>query len=204
MMRIPGVLPIMVWASIFATVGIFFFGGYYAGATASEWDSADPQVYTDQEINIATYASYALYAVGGLLVLLFLFMRTRIQLAMGCVKEASKAMIQMPLIICFPVGTWNTKVILGKSVHASFSASCLYFLLRSVVQVLQGLGFLAFMTAWTVYSVNIASMGEFSTKTYAAATVQISVSIFDVVEIYRQPVPNLTPTLFASSPGSVI
>ena len=105
MMRIPGVLSMMVWASIFATVAIFFFGGYYAGKTATEWDIAEPKVYTDQEIMIATYSGYALYAVGGLLVLLFLFMRKRIQMAMGCVKEASKAMLQMPLIIFFPVGT---------------------------------------------------------------------------------------------------
>ena len=107
MMRIPGVLSMMVWASIFATVGIFFFGGYYAGKTATEWSIAEPKVYTDQEIMIATYSGYAMYAVGGLLVLLFLFMRKRIQMAMGCVKEASKAMLQMPLIIFFPVG--NTR-----------------------------------------------------------------------------------------------
>jgi hypothetical protein len=41
-------------------------------------------------------------------------------------------------------------------------------------------------------------MGEFTTSNYAAATVQISVSIFDV-EIYRQPVPNFHPTIFPSS-----
>ena len=114
MMRIPGVLSMMVWTSIFATVCIFFFGGYYAGKTATEWGIAEPKVYTDEEIMIATYSGYALYAVGGLLVLLFLFMRKRIQIAMGCVKEASKAMLQMPLIIFFPVGTRNTWARLGK------------------------------------------------------------------------------------------
>ncbi|KAL3792860.1 hypothetical protein HJC23_004785 [Cyclotella cryptica] len=102
-LRIPGVLAFMVWASIFLTVAIFFIAGWYASEMASQWATADPPTYTQQEINAATYASYALYAVGGLLVLLFLFMRKRIQLAMGCVKETSKAIITMPIIILFPV-----------------------------------------------------------------------------------------------------
>ncbi len=206
MMRIPGVLPVMVWASILATIGIFFFGGYYAGKTATEWEVEEPKVYTDQEIMIATYAGYGMYAVGGLLVLLFLFMRKRIQLAMGCVKEASKAMLQMPLIIFFPVCTCNTSLVrVGKPlcVFQPLSSYCFMFSLRSAFQVLQGLGFLAFMACWTVYAVNIASMGEFSTETYAAATVQISVSnfrLFGIVEIYPQhDVPHLTLTKFIYS-----
>ena len=144
MMRVPGVLPLMVWFSIFATIGIFFFAAWYAGDTASKWKAADPQTYTDDEIKVATIASYVMYAVGGLLVLLFLFMRKRIQLAMGCVKETSKAVMKMPLIILFPV--------------------------------LQGLGFMIFMIAWTVYAANLASMGDFSTKTFEAGNIQISVS----------------------------
>ena len=80
----------MVWFSIFATVAIVFAGAWYAGMTASQWKELDPPIYTEDEIKVATYASYVLYAVGGLLTLLFLFMRKRIQLAMGCVKEASK------------------------------------------------------------------------------------------------------------------
>jgi hypothetical protein len=103
MMRLPGVLPILVWASIFATVGLFIGAGYYTGWIANTWKIDVPKVYTDQEIDIATYSSYGLYTVGGLLVLLFLFMRKRIQLAMGCVEETSKAMLQMPLILFFPV-----------------------------------------------------------------------------------------------------
>lgn len=199
MMRIPGVLSMMVWASIFATVGIFFFGGYYAGKTATEWSIAEPKVYTDQEIMIATYSGYAMYAVGGLLVLLFLFMRKRIQMAMGCVKEASKAMLQMPLIIFFPVGnTRNTfmgpawaNLLFCSQAHPL--SSRFFPPLWLSVQVLQGLGFTAFMVCWTVYAVNIASMGEYSTSTYAAATVQVSVSIFEVVEFHHQPVPPNLP-----------
>jgi len=130
LLRIPCVLAVMVWFSVFATIGIVFAGAWYAGETASQWKAADPPVYNEDEIKAATYASYALYGVGGILVLLFLFMRKRIQLAMGCVKEASKAIMKMPMIIFFPV--------------------------------IQGIGFMLFMIAWTVYSVNIASMGDFA------------------------------------------
>jgi len=146
MLRVPGVLPVMVWCSIFATIGIIFAGAWYTGDKANQWKTADPPTYTDKEINVATYGSYALYVVGGLLVLLFLFMRKRIQLAMGCVKETSKAIMKMPLIILFPV--------------------------------LQALGFMVFMIAWTVYATNLASMGEFSTNQFAAGPIQISVSIY--------------------------
>ena len=102
-LRIPLVLPFMVWFSVVATIAIVFGGAYYAGELATEWKNADPPMYTDDNIKIARYGSYALYAFGGLLAIVFLFMRKRIQLAMGCVKEASKAILRLPLIILFPV-----------------------------------------------------------------------------------------------------
>lgn len=57
LLRVPGVLPVMVWVSVFATIGIVFAGAWYAGETATEWKAADPPVYTDDEIKVATYAS---------------------------------------------------------------------------------------------------------------------------------------------------
>mmetsp|Transcript_14870 Transcript_14870/g.25406 ORF Transcript_14870/g.25406 Transcript_14870/m.25406 type:complete len:555 (+) Transcript_14870:337-2001(+) len=154
MLRIPGVLPIMVWVSILGTIAIVFAGAWYAGDTAKQWKAADPPIYTEQEINVATYGSYALYALGGLLVLLFLFMRKRIALAMGCVKETSKAIMKMPLIILFPV--------------------------------LQGLGFMLFMIAWTVYAVNLASMGTLKTQSFAAGNIQITVRYFEFSDFVKQ------------------
>eukprot|EP00804_Cyclotella_cryptica_P002570 CCRYP_010412-RA/>CCRYP_010412-RA protein AED:0.05 eAED:0.05 QI:226/1/1/1/0.83/0.71/7/1639/666 len=153
-LRIPGVLAFMVWASIFLTVAIFFIAGWYASEMASQWATADPPTYTQQEINAATYASYALYAVGGLLVLLFLFMRKRIQLAMGCVKETSKAIITMPIIILFPV--------------------------------IQALGFMVFMIIWSVYAANLASMGEFSTNSFQAGPISVSVRSFEFSDFVKQ------------------
>lgn len=94
LMRIPGVLNIMVWTSIFATIGIFFAAGWYAGDTAKTWESYDSPKYTADEVRYATIASYVLYAVGGLLVLLFLFMRKRIQVITIAFFGASKLSMQ--------------------------------------------------------------------------------------------------------------
>ena len=146
MLRIPGVLALMVWASIFMSCAIFFVAGWYSGELAKQWVEADPPTYTEDEIKYATYGSYVLYAIGGLLVLLFLFMRKRIQLAMGCVKETSKAIVKMPIIIFFPV--------------------------------IQAIGFMGFATVWTVYAVNLASMGEISINSVNADPISISVSCF--------------------------
>ncbi|KAL7547692.1 hypothetical protein ACHAWF_010968, partial [Thalassiosira exigua] len=154
LLRVPGVLALTVWLSIFATVAIVFAGAWFAGEKASQWKAADPPKYTQREIDVATYGSYALYALGGLLVLLFLFMRKRIQLAMGCVKETGRAILKMPLIILFPV--------------------------------LQGLGFCAFMIAWTVYAAHLASMGEFSTKQFAAGPIAISVRTFEFSDFVKK------------------
>lgn len=146
LLRVPCVLRIMVWSSIFATIGIFFGGAWYAGHKAQQWKVADPPVHTASDIKAVNIASYVLYALGGVLVLLFLVLRKRIQLAIGCVKETSRAVTRMPLIILFPV--------------------------------LQGLGFLLFFVVWAAYGVNLASMGEFSTKTFAAGNLQITVRAF--------------------------
>jgi len=102
-LRIPLVLPFMVWFSVVATIAIVFGGAYYAGELAAQWKNADPPMFTEDNIKIAQYGSYALYAFGALLVVVFLLMRKRIQLAMGCVKEASRAILRFPLIILFPV-----------------------------------------------------------------------------------------------------
>ena len=102
-LRIPCVLAFMVWFSVLATIAIVFTGAYYAGELASQWEVEQPGYITEDNIKIAKYGSYALYAFGGLLVIVFAFMRKRIQLAMGCVKEASKAILRLNLIILFPV-----------------------------------------------------------------------------------------------------
>lgn len=43
--------------------------------------------------------------------------------------------------------------------------------------VIQALGFMVFMIPWTVYAANLASMGDFSTKSVSAGPISISVSL---------------------------
>lgn len=163
------------------SIAIFCVAGWYAGETAKEWAEADPPTFTEDEIKYATYGSYVLYGIGGLLALLFLFMRKRIQLAIGCVKETSKAIITMPIIILFPV--------------------------------FQALGFMCFMIVWTVYAVNLASMGEFSTVSVTAGPISISVStlkqlmssqswFFNLLFILCRLEPSSSPTLSNNAAGT--
>lgn len=147
LLRIPGVLVIMVWGSILVSISVFFLAGAYALKIAGEWGEAEPQIYSDDQITAAQIGSYVLFAIGGLLVILFLFMRKRIHLAMGCVKEASRAVARMPLLVLFPV--------------------------------VQGLGLLVFMVAWTVYAVNLASLGDLQVQEFNAGVTSVSVRYFE-------------------------
>jgi len=103
LLRIPCLLPIIVWGSIAAAIASFGYSGYYAYTLANKWSTADPQTHPDSNIQAARIASYVLWAIGGLLVLLFCCLRKQIWLSMKCVKKTGKALGAMPLIILFPV-----------------------------------------------------------------------------------------------------
>jgi len=103
MMRLPALLTTVVWTSILVSIAMFFLGGWYAWTSADEWSKADPQLYDDKTINITTGFSIALFAIGGVLVLLACCLRKSIQDAILCTREAGKAVNSMTLILLVPV-----------------------------------------------------------------------------------------------------
>jgi len=103
LLRVKCVLGIMVWGSIFITIGMFFAAGAYAFTEAQAWEDAVPKTATDDEILGARIASYVLWGIGGVLLLLLCFFRKQLQLAMGTVKETAKALVTMPMIIFLPI-----------------------------------------------------------------------------------------------------
>lgn len=136
-LRIPGVLPFMVWGSLLLTIGIFFGVGYssYNYADTKEAESIDLVVLSsEQTVQALRIAAYALWAIGALCLVLLCVLRKQIVLAMGCVKEASRSISAMPIIILFPV--------------------------------LQAGGFIAFMVTFFYYGVNLASLGTLDTSEY--------------------------------------
>lgn len=60
LMRLPVLLDIMVWTSIFATIGLFFVGGYYSWELADEWNTEDPQTMPDKTITVGSVLIIAL------------------------------------------------------------------------------------------------------------------------------------------------
>ena len=103
LMRFPFLLTFLIWLSIFTTVGALFAGGYYAWQLASEWEDDNPQIVTDAQIRATTAASIMFWVLGALVVLLACCLRSQIQLAIGCVKEAGRCVNRMLLIFCLPV-----------------------------------------------------------------------------------------------------
>jgi choline transporter-like protein 2/4/5 len=122
-LKIPGVLTTMVWGLIFAIFGCFVGLGGYMYLTAMDWKGEDPLGdledatgvstgvnittiggdHSDAEIQGLTYLGYFFLGVAGLWFIFICCIRKRIVLAVGCVKEACKAVQAMPIITMYPV-----------------------------------------------------------------------------------------------------
>lgn len=132
LMRLPFLLNFMVWGSIFATILMFFVGGYFTLdadtrlQSVSSLDVVSSALDDDRAAKAAKIAAYALFAIGGLLLLLTICLRKAIQTAITCTKEAAKAINAMPLIFSVPI--------------------------------IQVVAFLIFLAAFLAYGVHLASM----------------------------------------------
>eukprot|EP00521_Asterionellopsis_glacialis_P008273 CAMPEP_0195282694 /NCGR_PEP_ID=MMETSP0707-20130614/1480_1 /TAXON_ID=33640 /ORGANISM="Asterionellopsis glacialis, Strain CCMP134" /LENGTH=664 /DNA_ID=CAMNT_0040341715 /DNA_START=376 /DNA_END=2370 /DNA_ORIENTATION=- len=103
LLRFPCLLNMVVWGSIFATVGIFIAAGYYTTEQAKTWDAEVPQVWEDESITAARILGYVLWVLAGIFAFLMICLRKQIQLAIGCVRQASRALNRMPSMIAVPV-----------------------------------------------------------------------------------------------------
>lgn len=102
-LRVPGILVIMVWGSLLSTVALLAYTGYYTYREASAWQTASPQRHTDDEIRVLLYVGYTLWGLAAVLFFTTCALRKRIQLAIGIVKEAARALSAMPVLVFFPV-----------------------------------------------------------------------------------------------------
>ncbi|GMH50439.1 hypothetical protein TrRE_jg6437 [Triparma retinervis] len=122
-LKIPGVLALMVWGLITAIFACLAGLGGYMYLTAMKWDGEDPLAdleqatgvsaglnittvggeHSDAEIMGLTYLGYFFLGVAGIWFLFICCIRKRIMLAVGCVKEACKAVQAMPIITVYPV-----------------------------------------------------------------------------------------------------
>mmetsp|Transcript_21923 Transcript_21923/g.28404 ORF Transcript_21923/g.28404 Transcript_21923/m.28404 type:complete len:512 (+) Transcript_21923:173-1708(+) len=103
LLRLPGVLVTLVWGSI-VLIGLSFLGAAaWMLQLAEDWSSADPQVYEDYEINFVKAVGWLCIIFLVIYICVIFFLRKRINLAMGVVKESCKALADMPLIVVFPL-----------------------------------------------------------------------------------------------------
>ena len=106
-LRIPGVLFVMVWGCIGAVFSMFAaMGAYCYNEATVTWVALNLEsagAYSDSEIQTMKIMGFVGFGAAAIWFLLMCFLRSRIQLALGVVKEAAKAVAAMPLIIFFPI-----------------------------------------------------------------------------------------------------
>uniref|UniRef100_A0A7S1VN07 Choline transporter-like protein n=2 Tax=Grammatophora oceanica TaxID=210454 RepID=A0A7S1VN07_9STRA len=103
LLRLPGLLNMVIWTSLLIANTMFFVAGAYAYRHSKMWAEQDPPTYDQRAIDVTLYGSYASFGVGVLLLLLLCCLRRHIQLAIGCVKQAGRAIARMPLIVLVPI-----------------------------------------------------------------------------------------------------
>jgi hypothetical protein len=101
LMRLPGLLTAVVWASILSTITMFLAGGYYAYSKAAEWRETD--YVGDRSANLTSVFGIVLMVIGALLIILTCTLRRSIMDAITCTREAGKAVNAMAIILLVPV-----------------------------------------------------------------------------------------------------
>eukprot|EP00555_Chaetoceros_dichaeta_P004402 CAMPEP_0198263872 /NCGR_PEP_ID=MMETSP1447-20131203/13843_1 /TAXON_ID=420782 /ORGANISM="Chaetoceros dichaeta, Strain CCMP1751" /LENGTH=666 /DNA_ID=CAMNT_0043952625 /DNA_START=79 /DNA_END=2079 /DNA_ORIENTATION=- len=104
LLRLPGVVGLMVWGSIFGTFAILIGTGVFIYQQAVKWDEEEPQVTENNTIKWTKGLAYFLWIIAGLAFLVLLFLRKSIMLAIAVMKQAARAIGAMPVITFFPLG----------------------------------------------------------------------------------------------------
>jgi len=103
-LRIPCVLPFIIWGCI---IGVFSFlfgiGSMLKFYTAETWKQEDPEIHTQLQIKMVEYMGYFFLGCSALWFCIICCLRSRIALAIGITKEACRAMGNLTLLIFFPV-----------------------------------------------------------------------------------------------------
>lgn len=102
LLRIPFLLTILIWTSILGVIAVFAAAGYYAQILANRWAEEDPLSIREEQVKYTEYASYGLYGLATLFLLLACCLRGSVQTAVGCVREAGKAINRMSLLFGLP------------------------------------------------------------------------------------------------------
>mmetsp|Transcript_33694 Transcript_33694/g.42428 ORF Transcript_33694/g.42428 Transcript_33694/m.42428 type:complete len:669 (+) Transcript_33694:184-2190(+) len=100
-LRIPGVLFLLTWGLIALIFLLWLVSGLFCYTTAQTWQNDG--IHSSTQSKGLLILSYILFAIAGLWFVLILFLRKRIQLALGVTKEAARAVASMKLLMVWPV-----------------------------------------------------------------------------------------------------
>ncbi len=102
--RIPLVLRVIVWTSIFAVLSICLVGSAFMLSEArKESNKSDsPDKDTKIQIQLMTALGAFLAAFGFLWLCLAIYLRKKIGVAIDMIRQTSKAILDMPILMFFP------------------------------------------------------------------------------------------------------
>ena len=101
-LRTHGLIFVAVWAVNFLVWAFLGALGYFMYRWSDDWKDDVPQTHSDREIWGAKGLGIAFLVLCGLWFCMLVFLRKRINLAIALVKEASRAVIAMPLMVLYP------------------------------------------------------------------------------------------------------
>lgn len=101
LMRIPGLLSIIIWTLLIFVFVLITVGAVLLFNLAQTWENEGLKSGT--EILLMRGFAFGLFGVAGIYACLLYVMRKRIVLAVGVVKEASKALASMPALLAVPI-----------------------------------------------------------------------------------------------------
>ena len=88
---------VLVWGTVVAIL----VGGLVLGYSVLQ--SADDDNLSDDDKDIRTYASYAIWGITGIFFVIIIFARNRIRIAIQVIKSAGRAIGDMPMMVFFPI-----------------------------------------------------------------------------------------------------
>lgn len=98
LLRIPGLVTIMTWTSIFATIGLTVAIGIGFWKVALDWEDDTAVAHSSYQINAAKGFAIVFWICAGLFFCLIVFLRKRIALATGVMKESATALNAIPTV----------------------------------------------------------------------------------------------------------
>mmetsp|Transcript_32195 Transcript_32195/g.43968 ORF Transcript_32195/g.43968 Transcript_32195/m.43968 type:complete len:658 (+) Transcript_32195:87-2060(+) len=101
LLRIPGLLFTAIWSVIISIMVLLFVGSWLLWSLANTW-STDGVHGKNEIITMRVFAYFGIIMTV-LYVCVIVVLRSRIQLAIGVVKQASRAMTAMPSVILLPI-----------------------------------------------------------------------------------------------------